>query len=343
MKHLLNTLYVTTQGAYLHQEGETVMVRVENEVKLKLPIHTLGGIVCFGLVTCSPPLLGLCAERGVTVSFLSEHGKFRASIHGPVSGNVLLRRAQYRYADSMEHSARFARNMVIAKMANCRTVALRAARETDQTEVSQRLRDAASILAGKIRTLRHPAPLNVVRGQEGEAAKYYFAVFDDLICAQKEDFQFQKRTRRPPLNKVNTLLSFVYTLLTHDMRSALESVGLDPAVGYLHRDRPGRPSLALDMIEELRPAIADRLVLSLINRRQVQPKGFIISETGAVTMSDDTRKEVLVAWQKRKQEEIEHPFLKEKIQIGLLPHVQALLLARTLRGDLDQYPPFFWR
>ncbi len=343
MKHLLNTLYITTQGTYLHQEGETVMVRVENEVRLKLPIHTLGGIVCFGLVTCSPPLLGLCAERGVAVSFLSEHGKFRAAVHGPVSGNVLLRRAQYRCADSMEQSARLARNMVIAKMANCRTVALRAARETDQPETSQRLRDTAAILAGKIRRLKRLEPLNVIRGQEGEAAKYYFSIFDDLICAQKEDFHFHKRTRRPPLDKVNTLLSFVYTLLTHDMRSALETVGLDPAVGYLHRDRPGRPSLALDMIEELRPAIADRLVLSLINRRQVQPKGFIQTETGAVTMDDDTRKEVLVAYQKRKQEGIEHPFLKEKIQIGLIPHVQALLLARTLRGDLDQYPPFFWR
>lgn len=343
MKHLLNTLYITTQGAYLSRDGETVSVSAEDQVKLRLPIHTLGGIVCFGRVSCSPPVLGLCAERGVTVSFLSEHGKFWASVQGPVSGNVLLRRAQYRRADSLEESARLARNFVIAKMANCRTVALRAARETEQPETAARLRETAGILAGKMRALHQPAPLNIVRGQEGEAAKYYFAIFDDMICAQKEAFQFHKRSRRPPLDNVNTLLSFVYTLLTHDMRSALEAAGLDPAVGCLHRDRPGRPSLALDMIEELRPVIADRLVLSLINRRQVQPKGFITSETGAVIMSDDTRKEVLMAYQKRKQEEIEHPFLKEKIQIGLIPHVQALLLARTLRGDLDQYPPFFWR
>lgn len=343
MKKLLNTLYITTQGSYLSQEGETVLIRVDKETKLRLPIHTLAGIVCFGRVSCSPPLLGLCAERGVTVSFLSEHGKFWASVHGKITGNVLLRREQYRTADSLEKSAHIARNIVLAKIANCRTVVMRAAREQPDEIIAARLNNGAAKLASKMRALQKAAPLNVVRGQEGEGARFYFSVFDDLILTQKEDFFFHKRTRRPPLDRVNTLLSFFYTLLTHDMRSALEGVGLDPAVGFLHRDRPGRPSLALDLIEELRPFIADRLALSLINRKQIQAKGFEITETGAVYMKDDTRKELLVAYQKRKQEEIEHPFIKEKIPVGLIPHIQALLLARTLRGDLKEYPPFFWR
>lgn len=343
MKHLLNTLYITTQGAYLSREGETVHVQVDNLVKLRLPIHTLGSVVCFGRVACSPPLLGLCAERGVTVSFLSEHGRFWAAMQGPVSGNVLLRRTQYRCSDDPEYSTHFARNLVVAKLANSRTVLLRAARESASEEPGQRLRKTADYLAHSMRRLKMQQELGAVRGIEGDGARHYFAVFDDMICAQKESFFFRSRSRRPPMDNVNALLSFVYTLITHDMRSALETVGLDPAVGCLHRDRPGRPGLALDMIEELRPAIADRLVLSLINRRQVQGKGFEKSETGAVVMNDDTRKELLVAYQKRKQEEIEHPFIKEKIPIGLIPHVQAMLLARTLRGDLEQYPPFLWR
>lgn len=343
MKRLLNTLYITTQGAYLAQEGETILIRIENETKMRIPIHTLAGVVCFGRVSCSPPLLGLCSERGVAVSFLSEHGKFWASVHGKCSGNVLLRRSQYRAADSEESSARIARNIVVAKIANSRTVLMRAAREQPEEDVALRLSATANKLASKMRQLKQQAPLSVVRGHEGEGARFYFSVFDDLILTQKEHFFFHKRTRRPPLDRVNTLLSFVYTLLTHDMRSALEAVGLDPAVGFLHRDRPGRPSLALDLIEELRPFLADRLVLSLINRKQIQPKGFEISETGAVQMKDDTRKEVLIAYQKRKQEEIEHPFLKEKMPVGLIPHVQAMLLARSLRGDLGDYPPFFSR
>jgi len=264
-------------------------------------------------------------------------------MHGPVSGNVLLRREQYRKADSPEYSATFSKNIVAAKLANCRTVLLRAARDGDKEDIAEKLRDAATYLAHSSQRLQSQHNVDTVRGIEGDAARQYFSVFDDMIFAQKEDFYFRARSRRPPLDNVNALLSFVYTLLTHDMRSALEGVGLDPAVGCLHRDRPGRPGLALDMIEELRPVIADRLVLSLINRRQVQGKGFVSSETGAVVMDDDTRKEVLVAYQKRKQEEIEHPFIKEKIAVGLIPHVQAMLLARMLRGDLEQYPPFLWR
>ncbi len=341
MKHLLNTLFVTTQGAYLAQEGETILVRVDHETKLRVPVHTLGGVVCFGQVSCSPAMMGLCGERGVGLAFLTEHGRFLARVQGPVSGNVLLRRIQYRRADDPEASAGIARTMVAAKIANCRTVLLRTARE--QEAHRNEIVDAADHLGALLKTLKNKMDLDAVRGIEGVAAGAYFEVFDHLIAAQKEDFFFVARSRRPPLDNTNALLSFLYTLLTHDMASALEGVGLDPAVGFLHRDRPGRPSLALDLIEEFRPFLGDRLTLSLINRMQVRGKGFTQSETGATTMDDETRKEVLVAYQKRKQEEIQHPFIGEKIPIGLLPHMQALLMARYLRGDLDAYPPFLWR
>ena len=341
MKRLLNTLYVTTQGAYLAQEGDTVLIRVEKETRLRVPIHTLGSIVCFGQVSCSPPLMGLCAQHGVALSFLTEYGRFLARVQGPVSGNVLLRRTQYRQADDLETSASIARTIVAAKIANSRTALLRAARERDAGV--QELTAAADHLGALLKSLKTPLPLDSVRGIEGDAARAYFAVFDHFVTAQKEDFFFRERNRRPPLDNVNALLSFLYTLLTHDMSAAAETVGLDSAVGFLHRDRPGRPELALDLIEELRPFLADRLALSLINRMQIKGKGFVKSETGAITMDDDTRKEVLVAYQKRKQEEIQHPFLGEKMVIGLLPHVQALLMARYLRGDIDAYPPFLWR
>lgn len=343
MKHLLNTLYVTTQGAYLAREGETVLVRVDGETKIQVPIHTLGGIVCFGQVSMSPFLMGLCGERNVAVSFLSERGRFFARVQGPVSGNVLLRREQYRRADSPEASAQIARTMVVGKIANCRTVVLRAVRDRPADESAARLSEAAERLAQHLKELESPVSLDTVRGKEGDAARRYFSVFDGLITAQKDDFFFRERSRRPPLDNMNAMLSFIYTLLVHDVSGALEGVGLDPAVGYLHRDRPGRPGLALDLMEELRPYLGDRLALSLVNLQQVKGKGFRKTETGAVLMDDETRKQVLLAYQKRKQEEIQHPFLGEKIALGLLPHVQALLLARHLRGDLDGYPPFLWR
>ena len=343
MRQLLNTLFVTTQGAYLSREGEAVLVRVEHENKLRVPIHTLGGIVCFGLVSCSPPLMELCGDRNVAISFLSEQGRFYARVQGPVSGNVLLRREQYRRADSEAVSSEIARAVVIAKIANCRTVLLRAVRDRPDAPEVTAIEVASRRLARLLDELRQPAPLEVVRGREGDAARTYFEVFDHLIAAQKEDFFFHERSRRPPLDNVNALLSFFYTLLAHDVTAALETVGLDPAVGFLHRDRPGRPSLALDLMEEFRPIFADRLALSLINLQQIRGKGFRQTESGAVMMDDATRKEVLVAYQKRKQEEIQHPFLNEKLAVGLLPHVQAMLLARYLRGDLDGYPPFFWK
>lgn len=343
MKRHQNTLYVTTQGAYLAAEGETVVVRVEQEARLQVPLHMLEGIVCFGRVSCSPPLMGLCAERGVGISFLSEHGRFLARVQGPVSGNVLLRREQYRRADDPQCSARLARAFVLAKVANSRTVLMRALRDHPEADGSAELKRASYLLAQDLGELESQLDLNKVRGVEGEAAKTYFDVFEHLIVAQKEDFRFSGRSRRPPMDKVNALLSFVYVLLTNDAVSALESVGLDPQVGFLHRDRPGRPGLALDLVEEFRPFLADRLVLSLINRRQVQGKGFNERETGGVVMDDDTRKTVLVAYQERKREEITHPFLEEKTTVGMLVHLQALLLARHLRGDLDGYPAFIWK
>jgi CRISPR-associated protein Cas1 len=343
MRHLLNTLYVTTQGAYLSRDGETVLVRVDQEAKLRVPIHTLGGIVCFGQVSCSPPLMALCGERNVAISFLSEHGKFYARVQGPVSGNVLLRREQYRRADSEAVSARIAQSVVVAKVANCRTVLLRGIRDHADNPQVPALEAAGVRLARLLDDMREHLPLDTVRGLEGDAARTYFDVFDHLVTAQKDDFFFRERSRRPPLDNLNALLSFFYTLLVHDVTAALETVGLDPAVGFLHRDRPGRPSLALDLMEEFRPVLADRLALSLVNRQQIRGKGFKKTETGAVLMDEATRKEVLVAYQKRKQEEIQHPFLGEKVEVGLLPFVQAMLLARYLRGDLDGYPPFLWK
>ena len=343
MKKLLNTLYVTTQGAYLAKEGETVVVKVNQEVRLRVPIHTIGGIVCFGNVSCSPFLMGFCGENGVGISFLTESGRFLARVHGPVSGNILLRREQYRRADDQSYSAKMATAFVVGKVANCRTVLQRVLRDHAQKTDEHALRRSVDDLSRSLESLSLNQTLDVVRGLEGDAAHTYFNVFDHLIVAQKERFSFQERNRRPPLDNVNCLLSFLYTLLVHDCRSALESVGLDPACGFLHRDRPGRPSLALDLMEEFRPFLADRLALSLINLRQVQGKDFKEMETGAVMMNDETRKTLLVAYQERKQEEIIHPFLDEKITIGLLFHLQALLLARCLRGDLDVYPPFIWK
>lgn len=343
MKKHLNTLFVTTQGTYLAKEGETIVVKVEREVRVRLPIHTIGGIVCFGNVSCSPFLVGFCAENGVGISFLSEHGHFLARVQGPTSGNVLLRREQYRRADTPKASIDVARAVLTGKIANSRTVLQRALRDHADKLATDEIGFALKRLNNHLKLLNQEQTLDTLRGLEGDAAHIYFSVFDHLIVAQKDDFSFQERNRRPPLDNVNALLSFIYTLLVHDIRSALETVGLDPAVGFLHRDRPGRPSLALDLMEEFRPVLADRLALSLINLRQIQGKGFKKSDSGAVIMTDETRKSLLVAYQERKQEEILHPFLDEKVTIGLLFHIQALLMARYLRGDLDGYPPFIWK
>lgn len=343
MKQLLNTLYVRTQGAYLSREGECIFVRVGDEAVLRVPVDTLASVICFGRVSASPFLMGLCAERGVALAFFTENGRFLARVQGPVSGNVLLRKEQYRRTDREEKAAEIARAVIIAKIANCRVVLLRAIREESAGNGSAELEAAVGRFGRIVQELQHPMPLDSVRGHEGDAARLYFGVFDHLITGAKDAFFFRERSRRPPLDNANALLSFLYTLLTHDIAAALEGVGLDPSAGFLHRDRPGRPSLALDILEELRPVIADRLALSLINRRQVDAAGFRKTESGAVEMSPDTRKQVLVAYQKRKEEEIMHPFLKERVAFGLVPHAQAMLLARHLRGELDGYPSFLWR
>ncbi|MBI2567904.1 MAG: type I-C CRISPR-associated endonuclease Cas1 [Candidatus Schekmanbacteria bacterium] len=343
MKTHQNTLYVTTQGSYLAREGESLLVRVDGETRFRVPIHTLAGVVCFGRVGLSPGLMDLCAERDVMVSFLSLHGKFLARVQGPVSGNVLLRREQYRRADDDGASAAIARTVTAAKIANCRTVLRRGIRDHAESRDTAALGGAAEGLTRALGRLDAELPLDTVRGIEGEAAHVYFGVFDELVTIDDPAFRLRGRSRRPPLDNLNALLSFVYTLLLHDVSSGLETVGLDPAVGYLHRDRPGRPGLALDLMEELRPVLADRLVLSLVNRRQVAASGFRQAETGGITMDDETRKTVLVAWQKRKDEEIVHPFLEDRMTMGLVPLMQARLFARYLRGDLDGYPPFLWR
>ncbi|MBU0995912.1 MAG: type I-C CRISPR-associated endonuclease Cas1c [Proteobacteria bacterium] len=343
MKKLLNTLFVTTQGSYLAKEGETVVVKVEKVVKVRIPIHTLSGIVCFGNVSMSPFLMGFCAEKDVSVSFLTEYGRFLARIKGPVSGNVLVRREQYRRADSEETSSEIAASIISAKISNCRTVLQRAVRDHGDKIDAERVEQIVKRMGHSLKESANLKSLNQLRGIEGDAAADYFSVFDHLITSQKDDFAFNGRNRRPPKDEVNCLLSFLYTLLMHDVRSALECVGLDPAVGFLHRDRPGRPGLALDIMEEFRPFIVDRLVLSLINLCQVKKKDFFKKDSEEIYMTDDGRKTVLMAYQKKKQDEILHPFTEEKVMIGQLFYIQALLMNRYMRNDLDGYPSFFWR
>ena len=338
MKKLLNTLYVTTQDTYLRKEGETVVVEKEEQVLLRLPIHTLQGIVTFGNVMTSPFLLNLCAERGVCVSFMTESGKFLARVTGPVSGNVLLRLAQMRAYEDKPKKGEVARSFVIGKLLNARNVILRRIRDHGESEA---LRGAAEKHADVIRRVRDSPPdAERMRGLEGEAAAAYFGCFNELLVAQKEEFAISGRNRRPPMDPMNALLSYLYTLLAHDCRGALEGVGLDPQIGFLHEVRSGRPGLALDLMEEFRAVLADRVALSLVNLRQVGLRDFKITESGAVEMKEEARKTILQTWQKKKQETIQHPFLEERVPIGLLPHLQALLLARHLRGDLDAYPPY---
>ncbi|SMP46375.1 CRISPR-associated protein, Cas1 family [Neorhodopirellula lusitana] len=341
MKRHLNTLFVTTEGSYLAKDGAAVQVRFEKKTLLRVPLHNLDGIVCFGRVGFSSQLAAACAESSVSISLMSPHGRFRAAVVGFSPGNVLLRRQQYRAADDPEATARIARNCISGKIANCRSVLLRAARDTKDQDRSSRLKLTAKHLAPILRRVAKADDADTVRGHEGEAASKYFESFGDLTTV--EAFQMKGRSRRPPLDPINALLSFLYAMLAHDARSACEACGLDSAVGFLHRDRPGRPGCALDLMEEFRPVLADRLAFSLVNRKQVGSKGFEVTSSGAIRMDDKTRKTVLTAYQTRKQDTIEHPFLGEKTTMGLLVHLQARLLARHLRGDLDEYPAFIWK
>ncbi|MDR2904005.1 MAG: type I-C CRISPR-associated endonuclease Cas1c [Clostridiales bacterium] len=343
MRKLLNTLYVTTPDVYLSLDGENIVILKEEEKLARFPLHNLEGIVTFGYTGASPALMGKCAENGVSLAFCTAHGRFLADVRGEVSGNVILRRTQYRAADDETRRLAIARNMLIGKFHNSRWVLERAVRDHPQRIDAERVKNAAGLVANAAVRIQSAQNGGEQMGIEGEAASCYFSVFDELILAGKEDFFFHERTRRPPLNNVNAMLSFVYTLLSYEAASALSAVGLDPFVGFLHRDRPGRRSLALDLIEELRAPLADRFVLTLINTRQISGKSFEKKENGAVLLKAEDRKTVLTAWQNRKREQIMHPFLKEKIEWGLVPHTQALLLARFLRGDLDEYPPFLWK
>lgn len=343
MKKLLNTLYVTSPKTYLSLDGENIVILKEEIEALRIPFHNLEGIVTFGYTGASPALMGACAKRNIALSFMTQSGKFLARVVGEVRGNVTLRKTQYRISDSLEESNKIARNFIIGKIFNGRWIIERATRDYAMRLDVDKLKGVSRILANSIKQVEKSENLEQLRGFEGEAASQYFTIFNDLILQQKESFYFSGRNKRPPLDNVNAMLSFAYTLLAHDVAAALETVGLDAYVGFLHRDRPGRVSLALDMMEELRSIYADRFVISLINKREVNAKGFTQKENGAVIMDDDTRKVILKAWQSKKQELITHPFLKEKLEWGLVPYAQAMLLARYIRGDLDGYPPFMWK
>ncbi len=339
MKKLLNQLYITTDGSYLYKERETLVIKQENEKVFQLPLHNVQNIFCFGHILISPSLMATCGEKGVGISFFTKFGKFQSRLQGPQGGNVLLRRNQYRLADS--NPEKLARLFVAAKIANTRQNLMKHQRNHRRTE------DLESVifqLAVSLRRLKSQVDMNKIRGIEGDSAARYFSVFNELIVAsQKGEFEFKGRNKRPPLDAVNTLLSFSYTLLAHEIASALQGVGLDPYVGFLHTDRPGRLSLALDLLEEVRPWWCDRFVLTLINRNQIKNSDFVQDASGAIRMSDNIRKAFLTHWQERKQDELQHPYTGEKIKVGLLPHIQATLLAKYLRDDLESYPPFLSR
>lgn len=341
MRKLLNTLYILQPTAYLSRDGQNIVVKVDGKEIARRPIHILESIVCFNYLGISPGLMQLCTEHNVNLSFLTPTGRFIGRIQGKVSGNVLLRRTQYRVADDEDQSLKIAKNMILGKIVNQRKIIDRGIRDHGDVVDTPLLNSIKGRLSDIISRIECVASANELRGLEGEASRYYFSGLNELILRQKDIFFLKERTRRPPKDCFNALLSFAYTLLTSDMTHALETVGLDPYVGFLHTDRPGRESLSLDMIEELRGYIADRFVLSVINRHQITKNDFIYKESGSVILSEKGRKKFISAWQKRKLDVIEHPFIKERIEIGLLPYVQAMLLSRLLRNDIDDYPPFF--
>ena len=343
MKKLLNTLFVTSENSYLSLDGENIVVLDSEKEVGRLPLHNLEGIVSFGYRGTSPALMGACADRNISLCYLTPQGKFLARVTGKVKGNVILREQQYASSQNEEKSLDIAKNCIIGKVYNARWVLERATRDHGMQINVEKVKSASDNLKNSIELIQMCKSKEQLRGFEGEAASVYFGVFDELILQQKKDFVFQGRNKRPPLDNVNALLSFVYTLLTNTITSALETVGLDPCVGYLHTERPGRASLSLDLIEELRAVLADRFVLSLINKKIISGKNFDKKENGAVLMDDELRRTVLTEWQNKKKETLTHPYLKEKVEWGMVPYVQAMLLARYLRGDLDGYPVFLWK
>lgn len=343
MRHLLNTLFVTSEDIYLSLDGENVVASRGKEVAARYPLHTLSGILSFSYAGASPALMGACAQRGISLSFCTPRGRFLARVSGESNGNVLLRRTQYRVADDPRQSCRIARSMIFGKLYNARWCIERTRRDHGLRVDGQRLGEVSGQLRELLPQVLSEEELDRLRGLEGAGATAYFGVFDQLILGDRSVFSFSARSRRPPLDPVNALLSFAYSLLVHDCSSALESVGLDAYVGFLHRDRPGRSSLALDLMEELRPCMADRFVLTGINNRIFRGEAFEYRENGGVFLRDEARRTFLRRWQERKKEQITHPFLGEKIPWGLVPYLQSLLLARYLRGDLEEYPPFLWK
>lgn len=343
MRKLLNTLFITSEDAFLSLEGETVCVEINQKKVGQFPLHTLESILCFSHQGATPAFMGSCAKKGIGLAFFNPFGRFLCRVVGESQGNVLLRKTQYRISDRPEESCRIARNMILGKVFHCRWSIDRTLRDHAIRVDQERLKNAARYLSNALPKIKTAEDLDSLRGLEGECASVYFGVFDELILNQKDDFSFQERNRRPPLDYGNAMLSFGYSLLANDCAGALEGVGLDSYVGFLHRDRPGRKSLALDLMEELRPVLVDRFVLTLINNRRIRKERFIKLESGAVEFSEDGKKLFLTAWQERKRETMTHPYLQEKIPWGLVPHVQALLLARHLRGDLDGYPPLLWK
>lgn len=342
MRKLLNVLYVTNEEAYLAKEGEDVVIRLPEQKNVKIPSHNLEGIICFGYQGASTKLMAMCAEKNIGMSFHTPYGKFLCRVQGEISGNILLRKTQYRVYEDEYKSCLVAKNFIIGKLINYRNILNRFKRDYPD-KFNENIKNSINYISDTIKNVEICENLDSLRGFEGSGSKFYFDVFDNLILREKEYFKFNCRNRRPPLDRVNALLSFVYTLLSHDMESAIESVGLDPQSGFLHRDRPGRNSLALDMIEELRPYLGDRFVLKLINTKLIKENDFIIKENGCVLLTEESRKVLLNAWQNRKKDFIIHPFLGEKIEIGLIPYVQALLFSRYLRGDLDEYPPYLMK
>jgi CRISPR-associated protein Cas1 len=336
---LQNTLYVTTPRAFLARDHENLVVRIDGEEKLRVPLHHVGGVVCFGGTSTSVGALAVLAERGIGVSFLSEGGRFLARIEGPWQGGSLLRRDQYAAASDPTKVLAAARSCVVGKLVNCRRLLLRSARDATDGNANE-LRRAADALEHAIKGAMSAGTVDSVRGHEGDGARIYFGTFDRMIRDPGGGFSLETRERRPPVDPLNALLSFLYAILTHEVSSALLATGLDPAVGFLHRERPGRPSLALDLMEELRPVLADRAALALVNRRQIKPDGFVKEQSGAVRMNDATRRDVLKDWQERRRQLIKHPATGEEVAVGVVPHVQARLFARFLRGDLPEYPPF---
>ena len=342
MRKLLNTLYVMTEDCYMSLEGENIIIQKDEAIKGRFPLHTLENIVCFSYKGASPALMGACAEKNIGVSFYTPRGRFLSRSIGREYGNVLLRKEQYRISDN-ENSLDYAKNMIIGKIYNSRWSIERTARDHAYRVDVQKIKQTSEYLKECLLQIKDVTSDEKLRGIEGKAAEIYFSIFDMLIINQKEDFCFKNRNRRPPKDNINAILSFVYTILANECANALSSVGLDAYVGFMHSDRPGRMSLALDLMEELRPILGDRFVLSLINTKALQQKHFEIRKDESVVLNDEGRKVFFNAWQNHKKTTITHPFLKEKIEWGLVPYVQALLLARTIRGDLEEYPPFLWK